>query len=732
MKYFNSSISLLFALCLCFGINAQVPGCTDAAASNFDSSATEDDGSCLYLCSEDPANLLTVSANTGFDGGSGLSFGNNSSMGLLQGANNDFGGFIWDVGTSGLSSSEFCISIDYTVMGDPSVFPITLEFRIENNGCGGFPCPWNDFNTVVNGPGTFTLGGIVSSGSPSAAGAFDPDGQTPSVVAAIANFSGTPMPADVIVTFNNLCVSTNCGAVPGCTDPLASNFDPDAVTDNGSCLYTVDFSVDLSNELPVTEQIFVFGSFNGWCPDCNEMTDPDGDNVYTASVDIPIGNYEYKYTQGTAGSGMFTDEILDPIGDADCTIATDIDGTLFVNRVLEVNGPEMLPTVCWGECVSCGNATPSHDITFQVDMNEELPLSGPVFVFGSFNGWCPNCIEMTDTDGDGVYTAIVSIPEGSYEFKYTVDDAMGGFADEVLDMVEDATCTVATDDGNGGFFVNRELTVTMEESLAVVCFGSCDSCTDPTACIPENFSDAPIGLFEDQTVSNGNKTQLKFDHYSDASSACLLRGGTIGSLDPSAPFTQAPGQVLIQGVQVAGNADGNDFSAQLAPDATFTLFNANTFPAGATGSMVPGAFYKWQVRCGCLIDPTLPLPDRLGAANVILSPWSAFDTFTNLGTPLQPNDDTQGNLKNLDTEKSIKLFPNPNNGEFVVDFINFDEGQVTLTIRNMLGEAVSTSTYLNNSKNHNTRIDVSELPKGNYIAEVVQGAVLQTQLFIVK
>ena len=35
---------------------------------------------------------------------------------------------------------------------------------------------------------------------------------------------------------------------PGCTDPLASNFDASATTDDGSCVYAVTFNVDMNCE----------------------------------------------------------------------------------------------------------------------------------------------------------------------------------------------------------------------------------------------------------------------------------------------------------------------------------------------------------------------------------------------------------------------------------------------------------------------------------------------------
>ncbi|SVC47267.1 uncharacterized protein METZ01_LOCUS300121, partial [marine metagenome] len=45
---------------------------------------------------------------------------------------------------------------------------------------------------------------------------------------------------------NEACATPADGAVPGCTDPDASNYDPDATVDDGSCMYDVAVSIDLS------------------------------------------------------------------------------------------------------------------------------------------------------------------------------------------------------------------------------------------------------------------------------------------------------------------------------------------------------------------------------------------------------------------------------------------------------------------------------------------------------
>ena len=38
---------------------------------------------------------------------------------------------------------------------------------------------------------------------------------------------------------------------------------------------------------------------------------------------------------------------------------------------------------------------------------------------GTFNGWCGNCWQMEDLDGDGIWEKQVTMLEGYYEFKFS-------------------------------------------------------------------------------------------------------------------------------------------------------------------------------------------------------------------------------------------------------------------------------------------------------------------------
>ena len=448
-------------------------GCTDATASNYDAAATMDDGSCLYLCADDPADLLVVSNNTSFDDGSGNSFGSPASMGLIAGGNNIFGGHLWNVATTGYTNSEICISIDYTVTGDAADFPKTLEFRIENNGTGN----WHHFNTEVPGPGTYTLGGLVSSGTTAGTG-FDPEGATPAIVAAIAHFEAAPIGADMTVTFSNLCASNACGTA-GCTDNTANNYDAAASVDDGSCLYNVTFNVDMSAETGFTTPALESPNF-GWCGGCAPMTD-NGDGTWSVTVEITGPLFEYKYAVDDFAS---QEDLLDDVlaGNGSCAPVTD--NSSYANRQVAV-AQGLIYNDIYGTCASSGDGCTDSDavnydaaaanddgsclynFTFTVDMSAETGFTTPAVESPDF-GWCGGCAPMAD-NGDGTWSTTLQLPAGAFEYKYSVDD-FAGQEDLVDDVIAgNGSCAPITD---GATYANREATIVANGSVSDI-YGTC-------------------------------------------------------------------------------------------------------------------------------------------------------------------------------------------------------------------------------------------------------------------
>jgi hypothetical protein len=221
--------------------------------------------------------------------------------------------------------------------------------------------------------------------------------------------------------------------------------------------YSVTFQVDMQNVtgFNIPE---VNGTFNGWCGGCFQLTDGDGDGIWTGTAMIPEGVHEYKF----AYDSWTGQENLIP--GLPCTITT---GN-FTNRALEVSSDVVLPVVCWEACTDCAIAPNTYDVTFQVDMNGVVGFTTPE-VNGTFNNWCGSCFQMTDVNGDNIWEATTTLQEGNYEFKYSYDNWAGS-----EQLTAGDPCTVTN-----GAFVNRSLSVTGNTTLPVVCWASCDPCSAP-------------------------------------------------------------------------------------------------------------------------------------------------------------------------------------------------------------------------------------------------------------
>lgn len=109
----------------------------------------------------------------------------------------------------------------------------------------------------------------------------------------------------------------------------------------------------------------------------------------------------------------------------------------------------------------------NYSVTFQVDMRAQVVSPSGVHVAGSFQAaagypadWDPATTALTDGDGDGIYDITVSIPAGTYNYKYINGNAWG--ADE---NAIPAACNVSG---------NREVVVTNNMTIPVHAYGICD------------------------------------------------------------------------------------------------------------------------------------------------------------------------------------------------------------------------------------------------------------------
>ena len=198
----------------------------------------------------------------------------------------------------------------------------------------------------------------------------------------------------------------------------------------------------------------------------HEMSDDDADGTWEVTVSLDqgtTGNYTFLNSPANA-SDYGTSENLEGL---ECA-----DPENYNDRILpEITGDAMTIQHCFGSCESdgtCPDPAPTSEISFSVDMSNYtagLGESDTVYLNGNFNGWCGECNPMSDDDGDGIWTVIMELADGDYEYKFTVN----GWSDQeqFSEVVEGCTVT-------DGTFVNRSLTVAGENiSLPTVFWNLC-------------------------------------------------------------------------------------------------------------------------------------------------------------------------------------------------------------------------------------------------------------------
>jgi len=231
-----------------------------------------------------------------------------------------------------------------------------------------------------------------------------------------------PLMADTVITtcFEECSDVTMCDAAP---------------------LRAVTFSVNMNNWTEMFTQPYLSGSFNGWSGDANPMEDADMDGIWTTTLMLVDGDFQYKFQM----DNWTTDEVLTD-GDP-CTIT---DGG-FTNRLISVDGDA---SVCFEfrSCTECGGTGGDPgNVTLEVNMSSYTDMFTTVYLAGSFNGWDGEANPMEDPDGDGIWTTTLMLPAGNNEYKFTLDN--WAVQEE---FAGGESCTITDPSGQ---FVNRLIVV---------------------------------------------------------------------------------------------------------------------------------------------------------------------------------------------------------------------------------------------------------------------------------
>lgn len=126
-------------------------------------------------------------------------------------------------------------------------------------------------------------------------------------------------------------------------------------------------------------------------------------------------------------------------------------------------------TSYFDDIVTKGSGAPQpRTINFKVDMNQYSDNFDQVYLSGEFNNWSGDANPLADPEFDGIWEGSITVPNGAYEYKVTLDNWLGQES-----FIGTEECTKRDPSGQ---FVNRLLTVSADRDVPVFCYNSCYEC----------------------------------------------------------------------------------------------------------------------------------------------------------------------------------------------------------------------------------------------------------------
>ncbi|MAQ69942.1 MAG: hypothetical protein CMD23_02465, partial [Flavobacteriales bacterium] len=584
----------------CTCVENPVPGCTDPNADNYDTVATENDGSCVYTCDEDAGQVSTTIT---CDGGT---WQGEVSWQIYDSANNL-------VASGGAPySNEICLLDDecYSVemqdsYGDGwngnilNIGGVEMSLYAGTDGNGTYNCVYEcDFDEVAvsvnNGSGTsfgFSItnsaGDVVLGGGSDFEGVvcIDPDDcydvnlassggmgdEGASLIIGDNEYSWTGF--SFWYAYHYEVIGGGC-PVYGCMDETADNYNPDADVNEVSpadasdpCIYYGCTDPNASN--------YDAGA-NSDDASCEYICE-DGLDAYLVSCDG--GSFQYEVTwEVVDGNGNITATGGAPTSTGICLAP----GCYTVNMYDS-----------WGDGWN-GNILTIGDMSFEL---EEGSFAEGVLVAGVEASECGVFYGCTDPEAAN-YDALNTNDDGSciYECEQegwesvTVVCDGGLYQYEVAFNIEDADGNIIFSAGDvdyaagGGYdFANPGIVDTW-------------TCLDPNGCYTINMADAYGDGWNGNILTIGGDTEI------------TLFAGTTGS----AEYGYCPFECDLPDVLdiVVNNGEGTDFGFIITDyDGNTVASGGNDYNSAANENQNPGCF---DLANGCY---TISLSSAVGGGN---------------------------------------------------------------------------------------------------------------------
>ena len=232
---------------------------------------------------------------------------------------------------------------------------------------------------------------------------------------------------------NNIMSDTVYG--PVCFGACASCFIPDT--------FNITFQADLTALCDTVDSVDIAGSLNAWGGG-DMLTDPDGDGIYTISLDIPAGEIQYKVRYFSGGN-------------------TNWEGG--GNKIHMLTKDTVLPVRCFGNDAygACPVKPAPGDITLVVDVSTfPNPADlNDIYVIGDFTtpAWQSGKVLMSPVTGSpGLYEAtFTGVCPAKISYKFMNVTATGTEQEEGFPNLMDSTCTEPSGTGSlNRFFVRPD------------------------------------------------------------------------------------------------------------------------------------------------------------------------------------------------------------------------------------------------------------------------------------
>ena len=454
----------------------------------------------------------------------------------------------------------------------------------------------------------------------------------------------------------------------------------------------VTFRVNMSDYTgTIATGVFVNGSFNGWCGSCNPLTDM-GNGVWQATLPIPAGNIEYKFTiDGWNAQENFTpnDACIDPNT-----------GDNFYNRYLQITGDVVLPAVCFNSCTPCPSNAAQLVGTWKLKESAGSLAVGPAIGDGSW--WSIGAADI-------ITRACLFDDSIKFDANGTMTHYMDGSTWlEAWQGTDPAACgtPVAPHNGVGPFnftYTAGELTINGlggHIGLAKVYNGG--ELTSP--------ANAPASITYQITFANNDNTMI-------------------------ADINFGPGwwRFIYEKTQQVVVAD---------PNITFKVDMSDYTDPIATGVFLNGSFNNWCGNCnpmtntsGSIWEVTLPLTAGPIQYKFTIDGWndqeffvggeSCVDTIADgffnryyvvsadatLPAVCFASCDACPTSSLVENSMKVNIMPNPAN-----DYIQIESTMSisSIEVYSLAGNKVKTF----NPNGYNSKINVSELASGSYLLKV--------------